>query len=318
MILRREKSAWWFLPESSPTSTKVLEMGHHESGSESVFSGFESFGSSSSSSDLSTLVGSELDSTEVESDDEEDEFMAELTRQMADYMLQEDEDKEEEAADCDSENFKDTDGQGIKDTSVISSSVEEPNTSGFHSTPASTGDQMPRIQFYQLENQPRVTNNGSMSVGRRGKRTESTHQLQHDKKQDHKQINMGRANDMGNYGKAYQYGVGSGMRAVFLGGIGSRNASIGTGVFLPRPISSTPDQSRKKSRCSTVLIPTRVLQALDQHFSNIESSSPSSGSNGHPARHGRRDNTQEKRQTQSQPRAAVDHQVSQLPQEWTY
>ncbi|KAI3733937.1 hypothetical protein L6452_13396 [Arctium lappa] len=56
--------------------------------SESVFTG--SWGSNSSSSVLNTSFGSNLDSTEIDNDDEE--FIVELTRQMADYMFQEDDD----------------------------------------------------------------------------------------------------------------------------------------------------------------------------------------------------------------------------------
>ncbi|CAI8592282.1 unnamed protein product [Vicia faba] len=57
----------------------------------------------------------------------------------------------------------------------------------------------------------------------------------------------------------------TGMRAVFIGGPGSRN---GTGVFLPRSGTVAPSESNKKKGkgCSTVLIPARVVQALQQHF----------------------------------------------------
>ena len=55
--------------------------------SESAFTG--SWGSSSSF--LNTSFGSEQDSSETDNDDG-DEFVAELTRKLADYMLQEDDD----------------------------------------------------------------------------------------------------------------------------------------------------------------------------------------------------------------------------------
>lgn len=54
---------------------------------------------------------------------------------------------------------------------------------------------------------------------------------------------------------------GSGMRAVFLGSPGSRESG-GTGVFLPRRIGSGPDIKRKPA-CSTVLLPSRIVQALN-------------------------------------------------------
>ena len=55
----------------------------HGSSAESVFSGF------GSSSGLNTPAGSDLDSLESE----EDDFMAELTRKMAENMLLEDDNK---------------------------------------------------------------------------------------------------------------------------------------------------------------------------------------------------------------------------------
>ncbi|MFS7901066.1 hypothetical protein Hanom_Chr00s165565g01826801 [Helianthus anomalus] len=62
--------------------------------------------------------------------------------------------------------------------------------------------------------------------------------------------------------------------------------------------------------CSTVLVPTRVLQALEQHFNNIESLSPS---NLAPQTH-----HVNKEKTQTQEAVAVDHQDSKLPQDWIY
>lgn len=70
----------------------------------------------------------------------------------------------------------------------------------------------------------------------------------------------------------------SGMRAVFLGGSGSGNGSSGTGVFLPRGAGNDPPESRKKTRCSTVLIPARVAHALMVHHDKMGTQSrPSVG-----------------------------------------
>ncbi|KAM7531921.1 hypothetical protein LguiB_035331 [Lonicera macranthoides] len=61
---------------------------------------------------------------------------------------------------------------------------------------------------------------------------------------------------------------GSGMRAVFLGNPGgAKRDCTGTGVFLPR----TPTQNRKKPGCSTVLLPERVVQALNLKLESIDS-----------------------------------------------
>ncbi|THG16016.1 uncharacterized protein LOC114304334 [Camellia sinensis] len=62
----------------------------------------------------------------------------------------------------------------------------------------------------------------------------------------------------------------SGMRAVFLGNTGSKRECTGTGVFLPRPIGS-PTETRKKSGCSTVLLPDRVVQALNLNLDAMDS-----------------------------------------------
>ncbi|KAL8208533.1 hypothetical protein R6Q57_007945 [Mikania cordata] len=56
--------------------------------------------------------------------------------------------------------------------------------------------------------------------------------------------------------------LGSGMRAVFLGNPSTKRESTGTGVFLPRQ-PGAPTEPLKKRGCSTVLLPDRVVQALD-------------------------------------------------------
>ncbi|XP_020526619.1 uncharacterized protein LOC18440207 isoform X2 [Amborella trichopoda] len=67
--------------------------------------------------------------------------------------------------------------------------------------------------------------------------------------------------------------AGSGMRAVFLNGTGSRRESGGTGVFLPRRAGS-PNEMRKKPACSTVLLPARVVQALNLNLDDMGPSQP--------------------------------------------
>ncbi|WOL04691.1 hypothetical protein Cni_G13413 [Canna indica] len=51
-------------------------------------------------------------------------------------------------------------------------------------------------------------------------------------------------------------------RAVLLNNSGVRKESAGTGVFLPRTSGNRPEP-RKKAECSTVLVPDRVVQALN-------------------------------------------------------
>lgn len=74
-----------------------------------------------------------------------------------------------------------------------------------------------------------------------------------------------------------QQSVGSGMRAVFLGGPGSgygpgpavKRQSTGTGVFLPRRVGTQPEPRKKPTGCSTVLLPARVVQALKLDLDEI-------------------------------------------------
>ncbi|KAI3667710.1 hypothetical protein L6452_42779 [Arctium lappa] len=230
--------------------------------SESVFTG--SWGSSSSSSVLNTSFGSDLDSSETDND--EDEFIAELTRQMADYMLQEDDDD-------------DVNNNNTKSISQVTN-----------------------------QNQNRVE---LKSRRRKGKMTESTKQ----------QIKLS-SSGVGGLGRVRQVGygpltpVGSGMRAIFLNGSGSNSRSSGTGVFLPRLATDATAQNRKKPGCSTVLVPTRVLQALEQHFNSKDSLLSSSDLlHIQPNHHGQRSGLQQKLQVRS---TSSDHLDRKLPQEWTY
>eukprot|EP01018_Ginkgo_biloba_P034395 Gb_34578 [translate_table: standard] len=62
---------------------------------------------------------------------------------------------------------------------------------------------------------------------------------------------------------------GSGMRAVFLGSNSGRESG-GTGVFLPRRMGSNSDL-RRKPACSTVLLPSRIVQALNLNVEDISS-----------------------------------------------
>ncbi|OIW07516.1 hypothetical protein TanjilG_14462 [Lupinus angustifolius] len=129
------------------------------------------------------------------------------------------------------------------------------------------------------------------------------------------------AKQIQNQNHQQQFGSnGNGMRAIFLGG--GRRESTGTGVFLPRPAT----ESRKKPACSTALVPERVVQALNKkkmgdivgcqqqnlhHFnatSNMENAGPRYRSNYAIF--------QQKKNLRPQP--AMNHEISLLPQEWTY
>ncbi|GMI80801.1 hypothetical protein like AT2G39870 [Hibiscus trionum] len=61
---------------------------------------------------------------------------------------------------------------------------------------------------------------------------------------------------------------GSGMRAMFLGGSGGvKRECAGTGVFIPRRYDTTTTTTTGSSKgCSTVLVPAKVVQALNLNF----------------------------------------------------
>ncbi|KAJ0987840.1 hypothetical protein J5N97_006196 [Dioscorea zingiberensis] len=60
----------------------------------------------------------------------------------------------------------------------------------------------------------------------------------------------------------------AGMRAIFLNGSGSRKPSGGTGVFLPRRAGNNAE-TRKKPACSTVLVPAKVVHALNLNLDGL-------------------------------------------------
>ncbi|PWA78866.1 hypothetical protein CTI12_AA211790 [Artemisia annua] len=100
--------------------------------------------------------------------------------------------------------------------------------------------------------------------------------------------------------------TGSGMRAVFLGNPTTKRESTGTGVFLPRQVGA-PVEPNKKRGCSTVLLPDRVVQALNLNLEKMENESKVL-----EAKMVYRNSV--KRQQQQQPVMTEFR----LPQEWTY
>ncbi|XP_027351767.1 uncharacterized protein LOC113862773 [Abrus precatorius] len=118
---------------------------------------------------------------------------------------------------------------------------------------------------------------------------------------------------------------GSSMRAVFLNNPSGRRECSGTGVFLPRRVDSPPEP-RKKPACSTVLVPTRVAQALNLNLDDMMGGQPqhlhryNASSNmenvGVPRLRSNYVLSQQKRNlNKAQP--AMNHEIR-LPQEWTY
>ncbi|KAH9317346.1 hypothetical protein KI387_019115, partial [Taxus chinensis] len=67
---------------------------------------------------------------------------------------------------------------------------------------------------------------------------------------------------------------GSGMRAVFLGSNGPGRESGGTGFFLPRRMDNKgyAAKPQPKPACSTVLLPARIVQALNLNVEELRTS----------------------------------------------
>ncbi|CAK9228577.1 unnamed protein product [Sphagnum troendelagicum] len=107
-------------------------------------------------------------------------------------------------------------------------------------------------------------------------------------------------------------GAGSGMRAVFLGSGGSGRESSGTGVFLPRCAGNGPELKRKPV-CSTVLLPSRIVQVLNLNVDNMSSHPPLPSSFVHSAAHAGKPSPLFK----SVLHVNAGPELS-LPSEWTY
>ncbi|KAL3357029.1 hypothetical protein AABB24_017615 [Solanum stoloniferum] len=108
---------------------------------------------------------------------------------------------------------------------------------------------------------------------------------------------------------------GSGMRAVILGNPGPKRECAGTGVFIPRRVGAQTE-TRKKPGCSTVLLPDRVVQAL-----NLQPQVQPRCNNGGVLKYRNISNNvgdQQRRNLRSQAPVAAMSQELQLPQEWTY
>ncbi|KAJ6408996.1 hypothetical protein OIU84_008650 [Salix udensis] len=317
--------------------------------------GSASLASSDFGSSLSSPIESELGSTESESD-QDDDYIAELTRQMAHHMLRDDDrektwsfagwpqstawselgsGQEEETVMVDKfekfkikeeeEIHKYTDNERFSRTSLKTypapSSVREPEISPadqFQSKQALIENQ---IRLYKLKKSEQIVKQQESLYG--AKRS-TCYKLNEPKLQVKQFQSKGRARGGQFTGHQQQHRTGSEMRAVFLGDTGPISGSGGgTGVFLPRGSGNTSG-SQKKPGCSTVLIPARVVQALKLHFDKMGVAAGSNGAifpvqqdaSSGEVRYGLQ-LQQMKSQSPSMP-AINCHQGTGLPQEWPY
>ncbi|XAR50886.1 hypothetical protein NMG60_11005341 [Bertholletia excelsa] len=194
--------------------------------------------------------------------------------------------------------------------SPVSVPPQNPNTNlGFHSNHSLSYQQLQAAQFQQLRQQqimrqdqshPMVQNRARSTGHPLGLLPSAWPTLRQSQQQQQQQQNNR---------------PGSGMRAVFLGNNRSKRECTGTGVFLPRRIGSPTETPRKNKGCSTVLIPDRVVQALNLNLDAVDAQSQSQynedalryrndGLMGYPIH-----------SLQSQP---MMNQELRLPPEWTY
>nr|XP_027089103.1 serum factor response D-like [Coffea arabica] len=326
-------------------------------GLRSLESNFSFSGSACSSwSEFSSPISSELGSTSESNESEEDDqelFISELTRQMAEYMLQDDDDDDDDNHNNNNNNNQDHESSVFN---YVPENPEIPKAIDHTSTAADWSKlKSGSVCYYNSQGFVNKSENPTSDPASAKNLNTGIHPdddstdeqfppVQH--KARHKE-----QQSMQNKGKAKRYGhtkkpsvplfpappaAGSGMRAIFLGG-SERNGSSGTGVFLPSATYSTPEPKRK-SGCSTVLIPARVLQALQQHFNTVGALSPSNAASSATANlpwqnevlariNGLLSQRKEHAEFQTRPAAAeaeaeaeTNHlqEDVQLPQEWTY
>lgn len=251
-----------------------LQRNHGSSNNSNTIMSSSNSSCDSSSSGFTSPFGSDSDSSDRD-------FAAELSRQMAECMLREEEDEQRNSA------------NNLKDDPVL--------------------DHSNRTPCIKLENQFPTGDQVGVWGGGRVKGGELTHQ-------SYGRYRGGRGREWrGGAGRKGQ--SGSGMQAVFLGGSGTRNGSpAGTGVFLPRATHDSVEL-KKKAGLSTVLIPTRVLEALELHFKRHSDSAATAGSPRHasPRDGWTTSKGQERvdRKIQMEEAIKVD-EMQILPQEWTY
>ncbi|CAI0540378.1 unnamed protein product [Linum tenue] len=238
--------------------------------------------SASSTASLCSPLESELGSTgseTTESDhDAGDDYIVELTRQMADSMFSEFDDLmstihpaknsiQEEADKLEKQgNFKGpVEQESNTNVNVNGVFIDSSPVSELQKKQALIDEQIRSVQLQRLK-QDQTTRKPKQQQQQQGKGSRGN-----------RSKNRALANEAANKGQnpsswttPPQQPRPAVTRAVFLGDPG-RVGSAGTGVFLPRGTGNptNPAESRKKPGYSTVLMPARVVQALKLHFDKM-------------------------------------------------
>ncbi|XP_057983023.1 uncharacterized protein LOC131167952 [Malania oleifera] len=232
------------------------------------------------------------------------------------------------------------DGRGLliplRKTTLVSAPVKNPNSNGgLYYDQSLSQPNFHAVQIQQLRQLQMMKQRSQAAWGGQG--------MAGGLYQQHQVVpNRARANEFANNGNSRPLGLppsawpplqkqnqqqqqqqnGSGMRAVFLDSPGSRKGCAGTGVFLPRRIGNPSETRKKKLACSTVLLPARVVQALNLNLEEMGAQSrlmngsfPTDTDVPLKLRSNNAHQPQQKHSVRPQP--AASHEIR-LPQEWTY
>ncbi|XP_038895137.1 uncharacterized protein LOC120083444 isoform X3 [Benincasa hispida] len=256
------------------------------------------FGRSDSFLSFSSPVESEIGSYEIESDRDDgengsDDYTAELSRRMAQYMFQDDDNSSTTSFQSEIQNKSwGLSGSPISTLwsplgSSTGSSHGSPEGPSKEPSPPSTpvvaergGLDISRNVFNKLEKMKKVSTNGkSIQTSPQIGETESSsskNQSRTSKNQERRQNQQQQQfiKQKGSAAIQAKQAQGSSLQA----NSGAKSGgSSGTGVFLPRHVNynrpapcSQPPQPPKKKGSSTVLIPVRVLQALQLHYDRMD------------------------------------------------
>ncbi|XP_038895138.1 uncharacterized protein LOC120083444 isoform X4 [Benincasa hispida] len=226
------------------------------------------FGRSDSFLSFSSPVESEIGSYEIESDRDDgengsDDYTAELSRRMAQYMFQDDDNSSTTSFQSEIQNKS----WGLSGSPI--STLWSPLGS---STGSSHGSPEGPSKEPSPPSTPVVAERGGLDISRN-----VFNKLEKMKKNQERRQNQQQQQFIKQKGSAAiqaKQAQGSSLQA----NSGAKSGgSSGTGVFLPRHVNynrpapcSQPPQPPKKKGSSTVLIPVRVLQALQLHYDRMD------------------------------------------------
>lgn len=249
------------------------------------------YGRSDSFLSFSSKVESEIESDKDDGGDGggggDDDYTAELSRRMAQYMLQDDDNSSIESFQPEIQNKP----WGLSSSPISTlwsplgsstgSSYGSPEGPSKEPSPPSTpvvvergGLDISHNVFSKLEKMKKVsTNDKSIQTSPQHGGTRSSSSKNQKRRQNQQQQQLMKQKSSA----ATQAKQAQGSTSQANSGAKPGGGSSGTGVFLPRHVNYNrsapcpqPPQPPKKKGCSTVLIPVRVLQALQLHYDRMD------------------------------------------------